>query len=203
MQVKKYTKKNNYYVISFENGKSLKTYEPVISKYQLLDNGEIADNLYEQLESDSIEEGLYQKSLKYLSVRLRSVYEMQTYLAKNTTDEKMINIVTERLLKNHELDDEVFTKAFVNDKIKLTSMGDYKIKIELQKLGVDDEIINRYVSQIDISIIKDKIEQLTVKYLKSSKIKDRQILKNKVYHNLMNQGFYHDQIMEILNKHFV
>ncbi len=49
--------------------------------------------------------------------------------------------------------------------------------------------------------MREKINKLIEKYLKSDKKNNGFKLKNKIYTNLMNQGFSKDMILEILNSY--
>ena len=79
--------------------------------------------------------------------------------------------------------------------------GEYKIILELRNAGIDENIIENNYNLFDKEIMREKINKLIEKYLKSDKKNNGFKLKNKIYTNLMNQGFSKDMILEILSSY--
>ena len=79
--------------------------------------------------------------------------------------------------------------------------GEYKIILELRNAGIDENIIQNNYNLFDKEIMREKINKLIEKYLKSDKKNNGFKLKNKIYTNLMNQGFSKDMILEILSSY--
>lgn len=200
MKIIKYEKKgNNTYKIYLENNQSINVYEDVILKNNLLYKKEIDSSLLEQISNDNLYEDIYNKCVKYISVRIRSIYEIREYLKRKEIDESLIDTTIEKLQKNNLLNDEVFTKAFVNDKLNFTTMGPYRIEQELKKHKVDSSIIYKYISNIEDDKIDEKINKQIVKSLKSSKKK--QNLRNKIYTNLLSLGYSNEMILRNINNY--
>ena len=78
-------------------------------------------------------------------------------------------------------------------------MGDYKIKQELKKYGIADELIMKYDYLFDKELLEKKMDKLITKYLKGSKNKNINYLKNKIYNNLMTQGYDVEMILSKLD----
>lgn len=91
----------------------------------------------------------YGYSVKYIDRRLRSINELRDYLKNKEEDTIIIEEVIDKLIDNKYLDDDRFTKAFIKDKLNFTNWGDYKIKNELKRLGVNEEIIYNNMTSID------------------------------------------------------
>ena len=128
MKIIKYEKKsNNQYKIYLENDQNITLYEDVILKHKLLFKKEIDDVLLNELDEDNNKENIYNKCVKYISVRIRSIEEIKEYLLKKEISNNLINITIDKLIKNKLLDDDKFAKAFVHDKLNVTTMGPYKI----------------------------------------------------------------------------
>lgn len=200
MKIIKYEKKgNNTYKIYLENNQSINVYEDVILKNNLLYKKEIDSSLLEQISNDNLYEDIYNKCVKYISVRIRSTYEIREYLKRKEIDESLIDTTIEKLQKNNLLNDEVFTKAFVNDKLNFTTMGPYRIEQELKKHKVESSIIYKYISNIEDDKIDEKINKQIVKSLKSSKKK--QNLRNKIYTNLLSLGYSNEMILRNINNY--
>ena len=137
MKIIKYKKESNEkYKLYLDDGTTVDTYEEVILKNNLLYKKEIDDELYNIIMNDNMYEEAYNKSVSYIGIRLRSTNEIKGYLKNKKYNEEIIESTVNRLLKNNVLNDEVFTKAFINDKLNFTTMGPYKIELELKKHNI-------------------------------------------------------------------
>ena len=200
MRVKKYINKGkDKYQVFFDNDEILDTYEEVIIKYHLFEDKEIDKMLYKDIIKDTSLQEKINDCLKYIKGRLRSEKEIRNYLLKKKTSLDDIDLIISKLLRSNLLNDDLFCRCFINDKLKLTSMGDYKIKQELKKYGIADEIVLKYEYLFDKQLLEQKMDKLINKYLKSSKNKNINYLKNKIYSNLMTQGYDVEMIMSKLD----
>ena len=202
IKIIKYKKENNgKYKLLLEDGSTIDTYEDVILKNNLLYKKDIDDSLYDIIMNDNVYEEAYSKSINYIGIRLRSINEMKVYLKSKKYSEEVINIIIERLIKNNLLNDTIFTQAFINDKLNFTTMGPYKIELELKKHNIDNNIISKCISTIDEDIIYEKINKLITKFIKSNKKYKGFLLKNKIYTKLINFTYSSSMILEILNNY--
>ena len=200
MKIIKYQKKgNSEYQIYLDNGEKLTLHEDTILKNNLLYKKEIDRELYDYLIKDNNKYDIYNKCVKYIGVRLRSINEIREYMLRKEIPDNLIDDTINRLIKNKLLDDETFTKAFINDKLNFTTMGPYRIEQELKKHKIDSQIINKYINEIDYDFLEEKINKQINKLIKSNKKKTN--LKNKIYNNLLNLGYSSSFILENLNKY--
>ena len=200
MKIIKYEKKgNDTYKIHLENNQSISIHENVILKHNLLYKKEIDSNLLEKLDVDNNKENIYNKCVKYISIRLRSTYEIKEYLKKHQIENELIDTTIGKLKQNNLLNDEIFTKAFINDKLNFTTMGPYRIEQELKKHKIDPNIIYEYLSNIDDETIDYKINKQITKLMKSNKKK--QNLRNKIYTNLLSLGYSNEMILRNINNY--
>ena len=200
MKILKYIKKSNgNYQVVLDNNKKLDLNENVIVKYNLLYKKEIDEGLLNEIISENNKYGIYNKCIKYIGVRIRSINEIKEYLKKNKIDLELSDKIIDKLIANKLLDDSVFTKAFINDKFNFTTMGPYRIKQELKKHKIDDDIIDKYIYDIDEDKIDEKINKQILKIDKASKNKNN--LKNKVYSKLIALGYSSDQILRNINNY--
>lgn len=200
MKIIKYEKgKKNNYNIYLDNGEIITINENVITNNELLLKKEIDNDLYDKLIFDNKIYELYETSIKYISVRLRSIKEVKDYLLKKANDTYAINIVCDKLINNKLLDDNVFTKAFIKDKLNFTMMGDYKLRKELERLGVDTNIIEDNICNIDDSLLEGRIRKIIEKDIRSNKKYSGINLKNKIYNHLLSQGYSQSKVIDIIN----
>ncbi len=200
MKIEKYESINNgQYKIYLSDGTILKINSDVIINNNLLYKKEIDNTLLNKILKENDNANIYNKCVKYISVRLRSKKEIIDYLKKlnidNTAD------IIDKLTKNNLINDEVFTKAFIKDKINFTSYGPYRIRQELNKYNIDNEIIDKHIKDIDEEILIGKIDKQINKMIKSNRKYSSNILKSKIYNNLYNNGFDKDMIINILNNY--
>lgn len=200
MKIIKYEKKgNNTYKVYLENNQTITLYEDVIIKNNLLYKKEISESLLETLDIDNSKEDIYNKCVKYISVRIRSIEEIKEYLLRKGIGNDLIETTIDKLIKNNLLNNEAFTKAFVHDKLNFTTMGPYKIEQELKKHKIDANIIYQCLNDIDDTIIDNKINKQIIKLMKTSKKK--QNIRNKIYMNLLSLGYSNEMILRNINNY--
>lgn len=200
MKIIKYEKKgNNTYKIYLENDQTINIYEDVILNNNLLYKKEIDSNLLEKLSTDNEKEDVYNKCVKYISLRIRSAYEIREYLRKKQIEEPLIELTIDKLNKNNLLNDEKFTSAFINDKLNFTTMGPYRIEQELKKHKIEENIIYKYIRNISEETIDNKINKQIIKLMKSNKKK--QNIRNKIYMNLLSLGYSNEMILRNINNY--
>ena len=161
MKIEKYelTKKNIYNVY-LSNGEVLELNGKVITDNELLIKKDIDNELYDKLKRDNTICILVDTSVKYIDRRLRSINELRDYLKNKEEDTIIIEEVIDKLIDYKYLDDDRFTKAFIKDKLNFTNWGDYKIKNELKRLGVNEEIIYNNMTSIDDNIFYERINKI-------------------------------------------
>ena len=89
-----------------------------------------------------------------LKQKLKSEYEVRKLIKKyNLNDEEKL---ISDLKENNIVNDEIFARSFIHDRILLSSDGPNKIKNELQKQNIDLNIILNEFDKIDIKEIREK-----------------------------------------------
>ena len=202
MKIEKYKKiKDNKYKIYLSNNTTIDVYDEVIIKNNLLYKKDIDEVDLNKIENENIYQDIYNTAVKYIMVRLRSVNELRNYLLKKNYELDVVESIIIKLEKNGYLNDLIFTKAFINDKLNFTTMGKYKIKNELIKLKISPEIIENSLEEISEDKWIEKIDKLVSKYLKSNKKYSGNILRNKLYTYLVNLGHDTNLVIKSLNNY--
>lgn len=152
---------------------------------------------------------LYALSLNYCLMRPHSEKEVRDYLWKKTLPKKIKNKKTgelyekkgvstisaeqvlERLKEKKYIDDEKFTRFWVENRNQRKGISMKKIKSELFSKGVSNDIIEKILSESNRS---DREEILKIIEKKSRKYSDR----NKFVGYLARQGFSYDDINKVL-----
>ncbi len=202
MKIEKYelTKKNIYNVY-LSNGEVLELNGKVITDNELLIKKDIDNELYDKLKRDNTICMLMDTSVKYIDRRLRSINELRDYLKNKEEDTIIIEEVIDKLIDYKYLDDDRFTKAFIKDKLNFTNWGDYKIKNELKRLGVNEEIIYNNMTSIDDNIFYERINKIIDKDISINKKYSGIKLKNKIYNHLLTLGYSKEKVISIINNY--
>lgn len=198
MKISKIQKLNSgKYKLHLSNGDKITTYDDVILKYNLLFDKEINSEMLNLLNKETNYFDNYNKAVKFISLRIRSEYELVNYLTKRNVSDNDIKKIVDRLKEINLLNDKAFVKAFVSDKIHLSQMGPYKIKSELLSHKIDEKIINNEIDSIDQSIIFDKLVKQMTKKIKSNQKYSNYVLKQKLMNYFINLGFSSEMINEV------
>ena len=202
MKIEKYelTKKNIYNVY-LSNGEVLELNGKVITDNELLIKKDIDNELYDKLKRDNTICMLMDTSVKYIDRRLRSINELRDYLKNKEEDTIIIEEVIDKLIDYKYLDDDRFTKAFIKDKLNFTNWGDYKIKNELKRLGVNEEIIYNNMTSIGDNIYYERINKIIDKDISINKKYSGIKLKNKIYNHLLTLGYSKEKVISIINNY--
>ena len=202
MRIEKYelTKKNIYNVY-LSNGEVLELNGKVITDNELLIKKDIDNELYDKLKRDNTICILVDTSVKYIDRRLRSINELRDYLKNKEEDTIIIEEVIDKLIDYKYLDDDRFTKAFIKDKLNFTNWGDYKIKNELKRLGVNEEIIYNNMTSIGDNISYERINKIIDKDISTNKKYSGIKLKNKIYNHLLTLGYSKEKVISIINNY--
>ena len=196
MDIIKYERlKNGKYKVYLDNEDVITLYEDIILKYNLLLTKKIED--ISSLLNDNNEYEAYDKSLKYISTKMRFKKEISTYLSK-IYDKELVNRVIDKLLKNGFINDSKYAYYYYQDKMNLSNDGPNKIKDNLIKLGIKEDIINDNIT-VDNKEVFNKLNHLIDKKIKTSKGYSGNVLKQRLTSYFINQGYEISMINEILN----
>lgn len=186
------------YKLYLENDDILTLYEEVILNNDLILKKEINDTKISYLIGENNKYNAYELALKYISVRLRSKKEVDIYLSKKDILKDDINFALERLEKEGYLNDFRFAKSYLNDNVLLSSKGPNKIKNELVKIGISNDIINRVFNDVDYCYIEAKLYNLVEKKLRIKKGSIYQV-KVKLLSYFLNLGYDKDMILKVID----
>lgn len=197
MKIEKIKKlSNNRYKFEFDSG-SIILYEDVILDNNLLYKKEIDDSLFKKISKENIYYDAYHKTLKYVMTKMRSIYEVEIYLNKLELNDTDKNKIIKKLKDINVLNDELYAEAFISDKINLTSDGPLKIRKELKDKKINDDIIDKYLSDYDNDIFIEKINKLLSK--KKNNKYSNYAFKQKMLNYFINLGYDKALVLSLLN----
>lgn len=108
--------------------------------------------------------------------------------------------VLDKLFSDKYIDDRRYAEAFVRDKISFGSWGMYKITQGLAQKGISKDIIAEVTGSIDRDQIRERLEVLIAKKMKSTRESDKYKLKNKLIRAGASAGYDMGSVVEVVNR---
>ena len=198
MKINKIQKKNNKYKIVLEDGNIIETYDEVIIKENILYKKEITDELKNKIEKQNKYYETYNNILKYIKTKLRSEFEIREYIKKNEIDKSTEENIINKLKETKLIDDKTYVYAYIHDRIKFSNDGPYKIKKELLKQKIEENIIEDELNKLDKEEIYEKLKKQILKKLNSNNKYSNNMIKQKLLNNFINQGYEKEMINQII-----
>ena len=200
IKIEKFVKmKDGNYKLKLENSNELIVHEDLILKYELLLTKNINEDIIETLKEEQRVYDVYNVALKYIKIKIRSTKELENYLEKNKYNEDQINNAISILQKQGYLNNELYAKSLIHDRIYLSNDGPLKIITELEKNDIEEEIIQKYIKDFTSELEKERIEKLVNKQISQNHNKSNNLLKKKIEMNLINLGYHKSLINEVLS----
>ena len=198
MEIKKYKYLGNGRYKVFIDDENFIIYEDIILKYNILSKDTISKKDLDLYLKDNMFYEAYYKAVSYINIKLRSSKEIDKYLSKDFS-KKTVSSVIDRLTKDGYLNEDVYVEAYINDQINLKITGPFKIKTDLIKLGISDSIIDNHLDIYTKDMQYNKIKKVIEKELKLNTNKSSTMLKNKILKNLLDKGFYKEDISYLIS----
>lgn len=196
MKIEKFKKlKNGRYDIMLEDGSSVNLFEDVIIKNELLIKKEVDLDTLDRLMDDNSKYESYDRALSLIDKKLRSEREIRNTLDDMGYDRNTINDTVDKLKSEKYIDDFMYAKSYVNDKVLLTNWGPYKISKALSEL-IEEEYIDEAISSIDDRLWRERLKKIIKKKESSFKNKSINFAKNSLREYLFDLGYDSDMISE-------
>lgn len=133
------------------------------------------------------------RAIKYIMYKMRTIKEVYKKLIELEFPENEVNKVIEDLTFLEYLNDEEYTKKFIESNKKTKKLSKNMLKLKLKNKGIDEEIIEKYFSKSEISDIESIVKILEKKkFLKTMDFDE----KNKIKLYCVRKGF----LMSDINK---
>ncbi len=188
--------KNGKYKITLGDGTEITTYDQVIIDNKLLYAKDIDDVTLSKVIADTETYDIYNKCIKLIEKKMRCKKELEIYVDK--IDKDKTSSIISKLENNGFINDKLYIKAYINDKINFSLDGPYKIYKYLKDNELDENLIYDELSKIDNSIFEEKIKKYIDKKAKLNKTSLYQF-KCKVLNELINKGYDKEDILKYLD----
>jgi regulatory protein len=165
-------------------------------------NDEITKEFCEKLSIETGKLKIKDSAFRLLSRRQHSKFELTQKLIRRGYSKEEIEPVLFQIEEKGLLDDIQFTKAYLVERLAKKKVGINKIKAELLKKGIDQKIIEKILSRVDIS--ESELTALTLSQKKLTALKrkesDPRKIQQKLAAFLFAKGFETDLIRNVLGK---
>ena len=193
--IKQQAKRINRYSVFVDDKYVFSLSEIALLDSKLVNGQELTAAKVREFKKLSGEDKLYNQTLRYVALRLRSRWEIEQYLSRKQASPALIEPILNKLSNIGMIDDEKFTEAFVSSRRLLRRAPRRKIIAELRQKHVTGEVIEQVVGN-DSS--DEQAALLAVIERKRRQNKYQDDLKLMQY--LARQGFGYSDIKSALNK---
>ncbi|MBP3920277.1 MAG: RecX family transcriptional regulator [Bacilli bacterium] len=200
MKIEKIKKVGSKYKIILENNDIISTYDEVIINNNIVYKKELNEELINKINFETGYYDIYNKVLKYISIKLRSEYEIKMYLEKQGISIDYSKEIIKKLRENNLINDKVFVRAYIHDKLSFSNDGPYKIKKALINHKIDSDIIEKELNNIDKSVYLEKLRKQILSKIKSNTKYSCGMLKQKLLNYFINLGYDGNDILFILEQ---
>lgn len=154
-----------------------------------------------------IDKKIFQKAkadaLRLLRFRPRSIKEMAQRLKRKGHRGFIIAQVIDELKEKNLLDDKVFARLWIGDRISLKPTGKNLIVRELKSKGLDDELINAVFDEYEESFDEyEMAKPLARRKLEQMKGIEGEKAKKKLLDFLSRRGFSYNTIWKIIKENY-
>ncbi|MCI6508449.1 MAG: RecX family transcriptional regulator [Bacilli bacterium] len=196
LSVEKKGKKYLVYVSTEEE--PIKLTEDSIVNNRILKGSVIDAETWEKIKKGKDAAFIFDKVLNYIDFKPRTTKEIRTYLKQKEIDNETINNIIERLEEIHYLDDDKYTKMYIEEGIK-NKKGPQLIIYSLSELGIDKGLINKYLSLYTKDLMQDNALDVGKKHQKLNLKYPAKKQRELVFQKLSRSGYYTETINYVLN----
>ncbi len=172
---------------------------PAMEAARLHKGQELSDEEIERLQRVDLEQKAYDRALRFLGYRPRSIAEVERYLRRHHVDESIIQQVIKRLQRVGYLDDDAFARFWVENRQQFNPRGIHALRQELRLKGVATEVIEE---AIGLAAVDE--EELAYRSASSRarrwRALDRPSFWRKAGSYLARRGFSYDIIQVVLRR---
>lgn len=133
----------------------------------------------------------YYSALRYVAMRLRSEWEIQSYLARKEVDTVAATAVIDRLKKVGLLNDAEFARTWIANRRTLRNTSKRRLRLELMQKHIPNDLIDEALAEDETDerqTLRDLVQKKRARY--PDKLKFMQYL--------ARQGFKYDDIKSVL-----
>ncbi len=195
-------KKKNKYQVQFkyqDKHLDFEVSDELILEYRLV-RGKILEKPVFNGFKEAVQHDTYrQKLMHYATYKPRTISECRKYLEQFSIPEKAKDKYIKKLVDVQILNDELYVKNYIDEYSHFRMIGPKKIEFDLIQKGLSRTLINQYISDYSHQLMKENIETLVEKKLKSSKNKPIFKIKESLKAYVVNKGYDYGLTQEVID----
>ena len=137
----------------------------------------------------------FDRALRFLTYRPRSTEEVRRHLVKKDVPTPLVADVIQRLEQRGYVDDVAFAEYWLSDRDRFKPMAPRALRYELRGKGVEDDIIDTLLSQVDEGDAAYRAAQGRISRYRGQ---TRRSFRHKLSGMLRRRGFGSDTINDVL-----
>ena len=141
----------------------------------------------------SADDKIYNRTLRYVAMRPRTQWEVETYLMRKGGAPDLIEQIVNKLSKIDLINDEKFARAFIADRKLLRPTSRRKLIMELRKKHIDNDVIEAALAE-DTPNEQATLAEVIARKRRQTKYQDDV----KLMQYLARQGFGYEDIKSAL-----
>lgn len=191
--IKQQVRRKDRYSIYVDEKYSFSLSETALLEAKLANGQELDDIAVEDYKRLSAEDKIYGNALRYSAIRLRSRWEMESYLQRKEAAPELADSILNKLSNYGFINDLLFAKAWVENRHLLRPTSKRKLQQELRAKRVSSEIIDQVLGDDDTDD-QHELRAMIDRKRKQSKYQDQ----TKLMQYLARQGFGYEDIKTAL-----
>ena len=201
MVINDITKNKKNYIISFDNGVSIETYEDTIIEFYLRKGMSVNEELFDKIKDSTLLYSYYNQALTYILKGEKPISKIKLFLRNKECDEELISKIIKSFINKGLLDDKRYFEILSSYYIR-RNYGPFYIKSKAKSEQIDDIIIDEVMSSYNNADYYKSIDILIEKYLKINKEKDIKKVKEKLKKYLYQRGYSIDMVIDKVEEYF-
>ena len=128
-------------------------------------------------------------ALRFLEARTRSEHELRAKLASRNVPESIAHELITRFREVGLVDDEAFASALVQARVQVDHHGASRIRAELRRRGVSDEVAAVALTELDSDDEISAARAFALRRIRSLRDVPSQVARRRLYGALGRRGF--------------
>jgi regulatory protein len=199
-KIERQKRRKNRYNVYIDYEYAFSVHEDLVVKLGLKQEMEVDTGSLRQLVREANLKDGYDMALHYLGYRARSQKEIRDYLIRKGFEEEVTESVIKKLCHHRFIDDEDFARGWVGHRMKGNPMGKRAIQQELIYKGIDADIIQKAMEEIDPMDEETAALKLAQKAYQRCRGMERHKKMAKMGQALMRRGFDWELISRVVSE---
>lgn len=188
--IKQQEKLTDRYSVFVDGKYSFSLSEGALLDSKLASGRELTEGELDGFKQLSADDKLYGNALRYAAMRLRSEWELRSYLQRKQASPEAAEIVIGKLRRIGFVDDAAFAQAWVDNRRAVKPSSKRKLQQELKLKRVSDDLIQQVLSD-GVDDERAALQNMIIRMRRQSKYCDDE---TKLMQYLVRQGFSYDDV---------